>query len=118
MPHRPPRWNGALLKFMAAARLNFGRSSTIYRAAERAHRSGRYADLDYLVCAVLQLCKSIASADAAFELAEASALTSPALSTLAAMRETLFDLLPRPPVVSDERQYDPDWRDGPDDLLA
>jgi len=103
---------------MTAARLNFGRSSTIYRAAERAHRSGRHADLDYLVFTVLHLCKGIATADANFDLTEAAAFTLPALSILAALRETLFDLLPRPPVVSDERQYDPNWRDGPDDLLA
>lgn len=114
------RWREALRRFMATVRLHFGSNSTLYRTAERAHTSGRPADLDNLVCLALHMSTSVTSQE--IEIDDVSvdqvARNLTYLSVLAALRDTLLEMAPEPPVVSDERQYDPEWRAGPDDPIA
>jgi hypothetical protein len=113
-------WREALGKFMATVRLHFGSNSTLYRSAERARDSGRPADLDKLVCLVLHLSTGVVSGEVGTDdiSADLAVRNLAFLSTLATLRDSLFDLAPQPPVVSDERQYDASWRAGPDDLIA
>ena len=118
--NNPHHWRQALRKFMATVRLHFGSNSTLYRSAERARDSGRPADLDNLMCLVLHLSACIASEDVETDdiSADQAARNLAFLSTLAALRDALFEMAPEPPTVSDERQYDTSWRAGPDDPIA